>query len=101
MNKYRTLTGLKFVIGSLVGAFAIQGVVAACSGNDSDTKPANAQGVSTCAQWEVVNFSDSAMTAAGEVGSGSQTQTARRPPAGWEPFAYNGTGWYVLRRCVQ
>jgi hypothetical protein len=101
MNRESMVTSLKVIVASLVGAFAVQGVVAACGGND--TKPANAQGVSSCTKWEVVSVSNSDLTKGGELGSGTYAKSIYAVPSGWEPFAAVGqyAGEYALRRCVQ
>lgn len=103
MKRAEVVSGAKFVVATLVGAFAIHGVLAACSGGDS-TKNANAQDVTSCTQWEVVGESlgGSELSSSGAVvKADGDTAKTYLTPAGYEPFAVNEYGSFYLRRCVK
>jgi len=98
MNTQRLISSAKFVVATLVGAFAIHGVLAACSGGD--TKNANAQGLS-CSQWEYTSmrYSDMSQGASYTTAEGN-TANAKLIPGGFEPFAEDTYG-VRMRRCAK
>jgi hypothetical protein len=91
-------TKLKFVFGSLTGAFAVHVILSACgSGSGAGNGIANAQ--SPCAQWQYAVWPDPGAAAA-------TTSAPHSVPAGWEPsgFTYafgSGASVVALKRCAQ
>ena len=98
MNKHMS----PIVIGSLLGAAAIHFVLAACSSSSSGTTPNAFAQTAGCTQWEhsravLADSADTGKTLSTNQYSGS----ILRSPAGWEPFAVDGTGGVWMRRCAQ
>jgi hypothetical protein len=84
---------LKVLAASLIGALAIHGALSACGGGSSSTANASPN---ACATWQVAEYNASIGTLAVP---GTDTDYVQTLPAGWEPFALDGTS-PVLRRCA-
>ena len=99
------------LLASLVGAFAVHFLLAACSG-PSTTTPAmadgNTGGASPCSVWEVQQFVPPTFAAASVSDPLDNGRAITLPyaqdfqlPAGWEPIGGAELGAITARHCVQ